>query len=252
VIARDRATAPAAGPPWAILALAGAALVALVAWGASPYARYLDHDYQPASAAGQAGATVAFVAGWALMIAAMMLPTATALLQAVGRLGRDAAAARRLQLLTAAGFLATWAAVGYAFRAGDVMVHAGVDAWAWLADRPQLVGAGMLVVAGAFQFSPLKRRCLTACRSPTSFLYRHWRGRHASRDAVRIGLAYGASCAGCCWALMLVMFGLGTASLGWMLGAGTVMAVEKNTAIGARLTAPLGVGLLAAAVWVAV
>lgn len=251
MVTQDRATAPAAGPPWAVLAVAGAALIALLVWGASPYARYLDHDHQPASATGQAGATVAFVAGWTLMIAAMMLPTATALLGTVGRLGRDAATGRRLQLLAAGGFLTTWAAVGYGFRAGDVAVHAGVDAWAWLESRPQLVGAGALAVAGAFQFSSLKRRCLTACRSPSWFLYRHWRGRNAGRDAVRIGLAYGASCAGCCWALMLVMFGLGTASVGWMLGAGSVMAVEKNTAIGARLTAPLGVGLLGAAAWVA-
>ena len=243
--------ARAAGLPWLVLGLAGASLAALVAWGASPYGRFLDHDYQPGSAAGQVAALALFLAGWALMIAAMMLPTATALLGAVARLGPDAPAARRHQLVVAAGFVATWVAAGYAFRAGDVLVHAGVDGWSWLGERPQLVGAAALAVAGAFQFTPLKRRCLTACRAPSSFLYRHWHGGRPRRDALRIGVAYGASCVGCCWALMLVLFGLGTANLGWMLGAGAVMAVEKNTAVGARLTAPLGVALLGAAAAVA-
>jgi predicted metal-binding membrane protein len=239
------------GAPWAILAVAATALLALLVVGASPYARYFDHAHQPESAAGQVGALVLFVAGWALMMLAMMLPTATSLLVAVGRLGGDPVAGRRLQRLTAAGFLATWIAVGYGFRAGDVLVHAGVDAIGWLESRPRLVGATALLLAGAFQFTPLKHRCLAACRSPTTFVYRHWHGGRQARDAVRIGAAYGASCVGCCWAIMLVLFGLGTASVAWMLGAGTLMAIEKNTAVGPRLSAPIGVALLAAGAWVA-
>jgi predicted metal-binding membrane protein len=245
------ASARADGLALVVLGLALAALLALAIWGASPYARYLDHGYQPASSAGQAGALALFLAGWALMIAATMLPTATALLRAVARLGADRTASRRLQALVAAGFLGAWVAVGYAFRAADGLVHLGVEASSWLGERPQLVGASALLVAGAFQFSPLKHRCLTACRSPTSFLYRHWHGERPGRDALRIGVAYGVSCVGCCWALMLVMFGLGAGSIGWMLGVGAIVAVEKNAKVGPRLTVPLGVALLGAAVWVA-
>jgi predicted metal-binding membrane protein len=239
------------GAPWAVLGVAGAALLAVAAIGASPYAGYFHHEYQPASAAGQLAAVALFLAGWTLMMLAMMLPTATALLSAVARLGGDPADGRRLQLLAALGFLAVWVAVGYAFRAGDVLVHAAVDSIDALEARPRLVGASALAVAGAFQFSPLKRRCLSACRSPSSFLFRHWHGLRRSHEAVRIGTAYGASCVGCCWALMLVLFGLGTASVAWMLGAGAVMAIEKNAAVGPRLTAPLGAGLLVAAALVA-
>lgn len=238
--------------PWATLALAATALAALAVLGASPYARYVHHDYQPASAAGQAGAVALFLAGWTLMLLAMMLPTATKLLAAVARIGGDRAAARRLQLLAAAGFIATWIAVGYAFRTGDVLVHATVDSIGWLQQRPELIPAAVLAAAGLFQFSALKHRCLTACRTPTSFLYRHWHGEHPDRDALRIGMSYGVSCVGCCWALMLVMFGLGTVSLAWMLALATVMAVEKNSAFGARLSAPVGLLLIAAAFLVAV
>jgi predicted metal-binding membrane protein len=241
----------AARMPLPVLGLAATSLLALAAIGASPYARYFHHDYQPASVAGQAGATVLFLAGWALMMVAMMLPTATALLGAVSRLVADRAAGRRLQFLAALGFLGTWLAVGYAFRAGDILVHDAVDATGWLAARPRLVPAFTLLLAGLFQFTQLKRRCLTACRSPLAFLYRHWHGGHPGRDAVRIGMAYGVSCVGCCWALMLVVFGLGVASAAWMLGVGAIMAVEKNTAAGPRLSAPIGVFLIVAATWTA-
>lgn len=239
------------GTPWLVLGLAASACLAIVALASSPYARYLDHDYRAESAAGQAGALVLFLGGWALMLLAMMLPTATSLLAAVARLGADRAAGRRLQTLAAGGFLGTWMAVGYVFRTADTLVHVAIDAVAWLAARPNLVGASALVVAGAFQFTSLKYRCLTACRSPSSFVYRHWHGEHAARDAARIGVAYGWSCVGCCWALMLVLFGLGTTSLAWMFFLGAAVAVEKNTAVGPRLSAPIGVLLLAAAVGVA-
>lgn len=234
-----------------MLGLAASACLALVALAGSPYARYLEHDFQAESAAGQAGALVLFLAGWALMLLAMMLPTATALLAAVGRLGADRAAGRRLQVFAAGGFIGTWMAVGYLFRTGDTLVHVAVDALGWLAARPNLVGAGALLVAGAFQFTSLKHRCLTACRSPTSFVYRNWHGEHAARDATHVGIAYGWSCVSCCWALMLVLFGLGTASPAWMFLLGAAVAVEKNTPVGPRLSAPIGVLLLAAAVGVA-
>ena len=247
-----RADVRAAGLPWPVLGVAAAALLALAVWGASPYGRFLTHDYQPGSVAGEAGAIGLYLVAWTLMIAAMMLPTAAPLLRAVARLGADRIAGRRLQALVGLGFLATWMAVGYGFRAGDVLVHDAVDAVGWLGARPQLIGASALLVAGAFQFTALKHRCLTACRSPSTFLYCNWHGGSATRDAVRIGVAYGVSCVGCCWALMLVMFGLGSANVAWMLGLGSVMAVEKNTAVGPRLSAPIGVALLAAAVLVAV
>jgi predicted metal-binding membrane protein len=234
-----------------VLGLALACALAVVLWSASPYGRYLDHANQPESAASQAGALGLYVAGWTLMIGAMMLPTTLGLLRALGRATHTRPDRRRLQLLAGVGFVGVWAVVGYAFRGADAGVHAAVAASDWLEARPQLIGAGALAVAGAFQFSSLKHRCLTACRSPASFLYRHWHGRSPARDAVEVGAAYGASCVGCCWALMLVMFGLGTASVPWMLGLGALMAIEKGTEAGRRLSAPLGVALLAAAAVVA-
>jgi len=246
-------TAPAARPSASrpALLLAVAALLALAGLAASPYAHYLSHDYQPSSLAGQLVALVLFLAGWTLMVLAMMLPTAISLLETVAKLRPEWAVARRIQLLTALGFLAAWAVVGYLFRVFDVSFHAALDSLGSTQPPPNMITASALVLAGGFQFSSLKYRCLTACRTPSSFVYRHWQGEHSDRDAVRIGTGYGWSCVGCCWALMLVMFALGTMSVVWMLAIGVLAALEKQARMGPRLSAPIGYGLFGAALLVA-
>jgi predicted metal-binding membrane protein len=233
----------------AVAGLALCALAVLLVWGASPYAGYLHHDGATGGGAvEQASSLALFLGGWLLMSTAMMLPTATRLLRDFARIVRRRPERRLMQAFVVAGFLATWLATGYVFRVADVAVHLLVGSVAWLQQRPDLLGAGVLVAAGLFQFSALHHRCLTACRSPRSFIYRHWRGGDARADALRIGLAYGASCVGCCWALMLLMFAVGTANVAWMLGLAAVMAVEKNVRWGVRLARPAGAGLAAAGV----
>jgi len=102
----------------------------------------------------------------------------------------------------------------------------------------------VLLLAGAYQFTPLKYRCLEKCRSPLSFVIEHWQGRNHRQQAFRLGFDHGLFCVGCCWALMLLMFVVGTTNLGWMLILAAVMALEKNTRWGRMLSAPLGMALL--------
>jgi predicted metal-binding membrane protein len=246
-------TAPGVRPSvvWPTLVLAAAALLALTAVAASPYAHYLSHDYQPNSLGGQLGALGLFLAGWTLMVLAMMLPTATSLLDAVARLRPERSSPRRARLLTAVGFLSAWAAVGYLFRAFDVTLHTALDSLGLAQPPGEVVTASALALAGAFQFSSLKHRCLTACRTPSSFVYRNWRGESPDRDALRIGTAFGWSCVGCCWALMLVMFAVGAVNVAWMLAIGALTALEKRTRAGPQLSAPIGIALLGAAALVA-
>jgi predicted metal-binding membrane protein len=230
------------GPALAV-GLTIAAWIALSVWAASPYDRYLHHEYQPDTIGGQGVALVLFLGGWLLMCTAMMLPTAVRLLRGFGAVARRHSAPQVLNALIVAGFLTSWLAVGYVLRAGDVGVHALVDSIDPLAQRPQLIGGLVLVAAGVFQFTALKYRCLTACRSPSAFVYRYWsQGRAA--EAWRIGLAYGTSCIGCCWALMLVMFALGSVNLIWMLGLAAVMTVEKSAPMGPRASRPVGLALI--------
>jgi predicted metal-binding membrane protein len=149
------------------------------------------------------------------------------------------------------GYLAVWSAFGFLAHSADRAFSAVVRQSDWLAANGWAIGAAILAIAGLYQFSALKYRCLDKCRTPLSFVIEHWRGTDEKRQALLLGAGHGAFCVGCCWALMLLMFVIGTANIGWMLGLGAVMAAEKNLPIGRRLAAPLGAVLLLAALWAA-
>ncbi|HZI31103.1 MAG TPA: DUF2182 domain-containing protein, partial [Candidatus Binatia bacterium] len=89
-----------------------------------------------------------------------------------------------------------------------------------------------------------KYRCLDKCRTPFSFINERWQGRAERRESFLLGVHHGLFCVGCCWAIMLLMFLVGTGSVGWMLLIGAIMATEKNVAWGKRLSVPLGLSLL--------
>lgn len=242
--------------PHAILPLVLGGMIALAwaelaLWSASPYARYLDHralEHLPLSLSGAYLALLgAFVAGWVLMSVAMMLPTSLPLVLTFRRLLAGRRDAGALVALLVAGYLAVWTAVGVVAHLGDLGVHQLVDHWPWLHRREGLVTVATLAAAGILQLTPLKHACLTRCRSPLSFVAERWGRGAPRRDALALGVRHGLFCVGCCWPLMLLMFAFACGNLGWMLGLGAVMALEKNVAWGHRLTRPLGVALLLAA-----
>lgn len=226
------------------------AWLALWLWERSPYGRYLNHAELGALVHAPDADTVLvqsalYVGGWLLMIVAMMLPTTLPLLEAFRRMTARRTDRHRLVALVVAGYLSAWLAFGVAVHAFDFGLHEAFERVAWLQANPWVFGAGPLLVAGLFQFSELKHRCLERCRAPVGFVIQHWRGGNASLQSLALGAHHGLFCIGCCWALMLLMFAVGTGSLGWMLALGAVMAIEKNFAWGRRISAPLGVALIA-------
>ncbi|GAB3626817.1 hypothetical protein PTE30175_03848 [Pandoraea terrae] len=239
--------------------LVALAWLALWAWARSPYGRYIDHgDWTvsgPAAflcrvvpAADVVVPMVLYAAAWILMTTAMMLPTTLPLFNVFDRLTAGRPDHGRLLLLLGLGYMTVWGAFGllaHALHSGVLSLVSSVPALAW---RGWLIGAGAIALAGAFQFSRLKYRCLDKCRTPLGFVVEHWRGHAQARQAFALGARHGLFCVGCCWALMLLMFVLGTGSLGWMLLLAAVMAIEKNVRWGRRLSAPLGVALLSWAV----
>ncbi len=242
--------------------LTATAWLTLWLWGQSPYGRYIDHpgwtEFGPAAiichalpAGGLLVPLMLYAGGWVLMTAGMMLPTIIPLLDRFERLVGERPDGRRLFWLVVSGYLAAWGAFGVAAHLLDSAVHIGLEQWDWLSLHGWAPGAAILAVAGVFQFSRLKYRCLAKCRAPFSFIAKHWRGPHPQRDAFLLGLDHGVFCVGCCWAIMLLMFVVGMGSVGWMLALGAVMAIEKNTRWGARLTTPLGSALLLAAAVIA-
>jgi len=223
--------------------LIGGTWAALGLLGASPYAPYFSHAFAPGDEPWPIGIRVgAFVAGWVLMSVAMMLPSSLPLVTVFRTITRPS---WLLVSLLIAGYLGVWALFGLTAFAVDVwIIHPLVDAWSWLNERAELIPAVVLMTAGLFQFSPLKYACLRQCRSPVGFLVRYWSGGARALRALSLGARHGVFCVGCCWALMLLMLGVGGINLGWMLALGAVMFVEKAVDWGRWLTAPLG-GLLA-------
>lgn len=229
-----------------LVALATSAWLALLIWGASPYGRYLHHE----SGVGPLPLEAAlFAAGWVLMIVAMMLPSSLPLVLTFGALVRRRRRPGGLVALVLAGYLAVWGGFGLGAWVFDRGIHAAVGAVPWLAAHPELILGATLLAAGLWQFSPLRDRCLDECRSPLGFVLNRWRGVSERREAFMTGIAHGAFCVGCCWSLMLVMFGVGLANVTAMLVLGGITAVEKNLPWGRRLTHPLGVVLVVAAVY---
>jgi predicted metal-binding membrane protein len=178
------------------------------------------------------------------MIVAMMLPTVIPLLVTFRALVGSRRRPGLLLGLVVAGYVVVWTGFGLAAWIGDRAIHAGVDAVPWLAENPRLVLAATFLAAGAYQFSPLMYRCLDECRSPLGFILNRWQGRAERQEAFLVGVGHGIFCIGCCWTLMLVMFGIGLGSLAWMLLLGTVTAIEKNVSWGRSLVRPLGVMLV--------
>ena len=231
------------------------AWLALWVWERSPYGRYLDHGQwtEVGFAASLCRALPAgtivlpallYVGGWVLMSAAMMLPTAMPLLGIFSRLTERLPGRGTLFTMVILGYLLIWGAFGLAAHLIDAGLHALVVASPWLAFNGWVIGAAVLALAGAFQFSALKHHCLDKCRTPFSFVNEHWRGQVPRRQAFLLGVHHGIFCVGCCWAIMLLMFIVGIGSVGWMFLLGSAMAIEKNLSWGRRLSAPLGVGLL--------
>ena len=185
-----------------------------------------------------------FVGAWTVMTVAMMLPTSVPLIATFDTIAGQRPDRSLLVALVVIGYLLTWILLGLVFYGAGIIVQRLAVTSAWLQTHGYVGGAGLFLVAGLYQFSPLKYRCLDKCRSPLSFVLEHWQGQHDRRNAMWLGVHHGLFCVGCCWALMLLMFAVGVGNLGWMLVLGAVMAVEKNVPWGRKLSVPLGVLLV--------
>ncbi len=184
-----------------------------------------------------------FLAAWQVMTAAMMLPSSLPLVTLFAQASRGQARPRLALAAFLAAYFAIWTGFAIVALLGDAALHGLVARWSWLAGHPWLIPGGVLILAGAFQFSPLKERCLDVCRTPVNFLLRYYqRGMTA---AWSLGLRHGLFCLGCCWALMLTMFAVGVGSLAWMFGLAGVMIAEKTMPWGRRLAPFVGFVLLA-------
>jgi predicted metal-binding membrane protein len=185
-----------------------------------------------------------FVLGWTVMTVAMMLPTSLPVIATFHTLAGSRRNRLLLVVLVIIGYLAVWALFGTVIYLGYLLLQWVLGSIPLLSNHMWAGVPLILILAGAFQFTSLKYRCLDKCRSPFSFVIEHWQGRNYRWQALRLGVDHGIFCVGCCWALMLLMFVVGFGSLGWMFILAVIMAIEKNVSWGRRISIPLGIALI--------
>lgn len=227
--------------------LVGAALVVIsgIAW-VGVVRQGMDMQPGMTSDAGTLSLSAAaiFLAAWGVMMAAMMLPSATPMIVMYEKISRGLARRERVlpTALFAAIYLSIWLGLG-------VLVYiAGVGLSALAETNPDLTGwlprilAAVLVATGLYQFTTPKQACLRNCRTPVSFLMSHWRSGYAG--TVKLAIAHSAYCVGCCVALMVVLVAAGAMSLPWVLLIATIVFVEKLLPRGDLFARAAGVGFV--------
>ena len=193
-------------------------------------------------------ALAVFLVCWQVMIVAMMLPSSMPLIYMIVRASRCQRHPRTTQAAFLAGYAFIWTSFALAAFIGDTLVHWLVSNWFWLYMHSWLIAAITFAIAGSFQLSPLKQHCLKENRNPFSFFEHYFRSGVGS--SWYLGLRHGIVCLGSCWALMLVMFGIGVGSIVWMAVLTGMIVVEKTYPGGQRLSPLLGIVLfLLAAIW---
>jgi len=248
------------------IVLAGIVGVTALAWA---YMFYLAWDMQRTMSAGsmQMGMEMAmsqvrawgavdfllmFVM-WAVMMIAMMVPTAAPMTLTFAMINR-----RRLEqqqpFVPTSVFLSGYVLVWSVFAAGAALAQWGLNTASLLspmmASTSPVLGGGLLMAAGVFQWSPIKYACLRHCRSPMGFIMTEW--REGTRGALAMGLRHGAFCLGCCWVLMTLLFVLGVMNLLWIAALAAFVLIEKVAPAGQWISRITGLLLVGWGVWMIV
>jgi len=109
--------------------------------------------------------------------------------------------------------------------------------------RSYLLSGGILILAGLYQFTPLKDVCLKQCRTPLGFIMTAWKEGHIG--ALRMGFHHGIFCVGCCWALMLILFAVGVMNMLWVILITIFVLLEKALPLSPKtMRATTGLGLM--------
>ncbi|MGH7155983.1 MAG: DUF2182 domain-containing protein, partial [Acetobacteraceae bacterium] len=176
-----------------------------------------------------------FLMTWVVMMVAMMLPAASPMILTFHRVQETRRRRQEAFVSTwifVGGYLLVWTVAGVAAYAGALAAESIGARLALPASAVARIGGAILVAAGLYQLSPLKDRCLTACRSPLSFIMTSW--REGAGGAVRMGLAHGMQCLGCCWLLFIILFPLGIMNIAAMIAVTLLVSAEKVLPWGGR------------------
>jgi predicted metal-binding membrane protein len=187
---------------------------------------------------------------WAVMMVAMMVPTAAPMIQMCARIARSREqSSPSAAYLFASGYVVVWTV----FSAGATIAQYALQRVALMSDTLSLApiaGGAVLAAAGIYQLTPLKSACLSRCRSPIGFFMTEW--REGPAGALWMGLKHGAFCVGCCWMLMAILFVAEAMNLVWVAAITVFVLLEKVAPYGKAIAGTAGVALIASGIWIAV
>ncbi len=172
---------------------------------------------------------------WVVMMIGMMTPSAAPMILMYTRVGRQATSAGK-PFASSAWFVGGYLAAWIAFSLAATSAQWGLDRAALLTPMMEsasnILGGLVLILAGLYQWTPLKETCLSQCQSPFMFILRHGGFRADPAGALALGLRRGLYCIGCCWALMALLFVGGVMNLLWIAALAILVLVEKVTPAG--------------------
>jgi predicted metal-binding membrane protein len=187
---------------------------------------------------------------WAEMMVAMMVPSAAPMVLTFASVQRRRRELARPYVSTSvflAGYLTIWTLFSALAAVVQWGLHGAALLSAGMVSASPILGGILLLVAGIFQWTSLKRACLTHCRSPLTFLMTGW--REGMRGAFLMGLKHGAYCSGCCWILMALLFVAGVMNMWWVAAISVLVLLEKVVPRGVWLGRLAGVAFLAWGLW---
>lgn len=196
----------------------------------------------------EAGVTLTM---WVVMMVGMMLPSATPMILLYARVGRQSRKEGKPFAATgffAGGYLLAWVGFALAATLGQWLMEGTLLSTA-LASASRIFSGAVLIVAGLYQWTPLKDACLSQCQAPIVFLQRHGGFRRDPAGAVGLGLRHGLYCIGCCWALMTLLFVGGIMNVLWIAAIAIFVLAEKVFFPGRLLSRIAGTLLIAAGLW---
>jgi predicted metal-binding membrane protein len=189
---------------------------------------------------------------WAIMMVGMMIPSATPMILIHARIARQAVEEGRPIATTGwfvSGYLLSWTA----FSLVASVAQGALERVAWLtpmmAAASNKVGGGVLIVAGIYQFTPLKSICLSRCQSPFAFFQANGGFKRGTGASIRLGMRHGFYCIGCCWALMALLFVGGVMNTLWIAAIAIHILIEKALPSGNAIARVAGAGLALAGIW---
>jgi predicted metal-binding membrane protein len=188
---------------------------------------------------------------WVVMMVAMMLPSAAPMILTFAAVARNRRRQERPYVPVAvfvSGYLMAWGGFSAGATIAQWLLHREALLSPMMAASSALLGGVILLLAGVFQFTPLKQSCLTRCRAPLEFITTRW--REGWGGALLMGLEHGLFCTGCCWALMALLFVLGMMNLLWIALLTIVVGLEKILPRRSYVTRGTGVLLVFWGLWV--